>query len=87
MSEFFANPVVNVVILAAVTAVMVAVGVYVIGKVRASARGTDPQSSEWLTKFQDLHAKGELSDEEYRTIKGVLADRLQQELKGTDETR
>ena len=39
-----------------------------------------------LTKFRDLHSKGELSDEEFRTIKTKLADQLRAELKDTDET-
>jgi hypothetical protein len=40
-----------------------------------------------MTNFRELHAQGELSDEEYRTIKAVLAERFEQELNSTDETR
>jgi uncharacterized membrane protein len=78
---------VSVILLAALTGVLVAVGVYVVGRVRAGTRSTDPKASEWITKFKDLHSQGELTDQEYRTIKAMLADRLQQELKGTDEPR
>ncbi len=35
------------------------------------------EASEMLTKFRHLHARGGLSDEEYRTIKGKLAPELQ----------
>jgi uncharacterized membrane protein len=75
------------VILLAVLAALVAGGIYAIGRVRAGIRRKDPTASEWLTKFQELHGKGELTDEEYRTIKGMLAERLQRELNSTEEPR
>jgi uncharacterized membrane protein len=84
MSEFLASPLASVVLLLALTATLIAVGVYLIGKLRAAMKQTEPDASEWLTKFQELHAKGDLSDAEFRTIKAMLAERLQRELKGTD---
>jgi uncharacterized membrane protein len=86
MADFLGSPQATIVFLVAVSAAAIAGGVYVIGRVR---RGLDPPespSSEWLTKFKELHAEGELSDEEYRTIKSVLAERLQRELNSTDPT-
>lgn len=85
MAEFLASPQVTIVLLVAVTAALIAGGVYVIGRVRSGLAPTEPPSSEWLTKFKELHSQGELSDEEYRTIKSVLAERLQRELNSTDE--
>ena len=85
MGEFLASPLASVVLLMALTAALAAVGVFVIGKVRAAMKHSDPDASAWLTKFQELHAKGELSDAEFRTIKAMLAERLQRELSGTDE--
>lgn len=85
MADFLGSPQATIVFLVAVTAALVAGGIYLIGRVRSGLRPTEPPSSEWLTKFKDLHAEGELSDEEYRTIKSVLAERLQRELKSTDE--
>jgi uncharacterized membrane protein len=85
MSEFLASPLASVVLLLALTAVLVAVGVFVIGKVRAALKQTQPDASAWLTKFQELHAQGELSDAEFRTIKAMLAERLQHELKDSDK--
>ena len=87
MSEFLGSPWAMVVMLLALTATLVAAGVYVIGKVRAGMMHKEPPASEWLTNFKELHAQGELSDEEYRTIKAMLAERLQQELNSTDEPR
>jgi len=71
----------------AATAALVAVGVYIVGRVRAGLREDAAPSSDLLTNFRELHARGELSDEEYRTIKAMLAERLQQELNSADEPR
>ena len=87
MAEFLASPLANLVFLAALTATLIACGVYVIGRVRAGINRKEPPASEWLTKFKDLHSRGELSDEEYRTIKAMLAERLQHQLKDSEETR
>ena len=85
MAEFLGSPLASIVILLAVSAALVAGGIYVIGRVRAGINRKAPPTSEWWTKFEELHAQGELSDEEYRTIKAVLAARLQRELNRTDE--
>lgn len=87
MAEFLNSPLANVVILIALTAVLIAGGIYVIGRVRAALYSKDPPSSHWMTNFREMHAKGELSDEEYRTIKSVLAEQLERELNSTDEPR
>ena len=87
MAEFLGSPFVSVVVLVAVTAMAIAGGAYLIGRVRAGISRKEPPASEWLTNFKELHGKGELSDEEYRTIKAMLAERLQRELNSTDEPR
>ncbi len=69
----------------ATTAVLVAVGVYVVGRVRAGLREDDVPSSELLTNFRELHAQGVLSDEEYRTIRATLSARMQQEIKDSGQ--
>jgi uncharacterized membrane protein len=70
----------------AVLAILVAIGVYWVGKIRAEAVQKEPSASELMTKFREMHSRGVLSDEEFRTIKTTLTDRLQTELKGKDET-
>jgi uncharacterized membrane protein len=85
MAEFWDSPLVSVVVLAALTAVAIACGVYVVGKVRASLNSREPPASQWWTNFKELHAQGQLSDEEYRTIKAMLAERLERELNNTDK--
>lgn len=61
--------------------VLLAAGaVYVIGKLRDRNRATELNTSLLLTNFQQLHDRGELSDEEYRTIKAMLRERLEKEV-------
>ena len=86
MAEFLTSPVANVVFLVALTAILVAGGIYVIGRVRETIRSKDPPSSHLMTNFRDLHSQGELSDEEYRTIKSMLVERLQTEIKDSSES-
>lgn len=66
-------------------AVLTAIAVFVIGKVRGRSVGEDPTGIELLSKFRDLHAEGGLSDAEFRTIKTRLADRLVDGLKDKEE--
>ena len=75
----------QLVLLIASTAALVAVGVYVVGRVRAGLREDAVGSSDLITNFRELHAQGELSDEEYRTIKAMLSARLQEEIKDSGE--
>lgn len=72
----------RLVILAAFVAVLVAVGIYVVAKVRRSFMESGAGASDLITNFRELHSQGELSDEEYRNIKATLAARLQSQLKG-----
>ena len=67
-------------------AILVAIGLYWAGKIRAKAVQQEPSASELLTKFREMHCRGVLSDEEFRTIKTTLTERLQTELRDKDET-
>jgi len=87
MADFLDSPAASIVMLVAVTATLVAGGIYVIGRVRAGLRVEEPSTSQWITNFRELHAQGVLSDEEYRTIKSVLAERFEDELNSTDKPR
>ena len=86
MAKFLDGPGPLAVILLALVAVAVVVGIYVIGKVREGVRKKGEAASEMLTNFQQLHSQGELDDEEYRTIKAKLTNRLQEELKDSKES-
>ena len=67
-------------------AMLVATGIYFAEKIRAKAVQKEPAASELLTKFREMHSRGVLSDEEFRTIKTTLTERLQTELRDKDET-
>ncbi len=68
-------------LLVAVTVSVCAVGYYVVDKVRRSLREEGPSVHEHVTNFRELHARGQLSDEEYRNIKSKLASRLVEQVK------
>lgn len=84
--HFFDDPVAELIVWGAIGALGIAVGAYVIGKIRAEPAQKEPDASEWMSKFRELHSKGVLSDAEFRTIKTKLAARLQEELKDNGET-
>jgi hypothetical protein len=82
MAEFLQQPLVQLVLWGAVLAALIAVGVYVVGRIRALMVPSQNTSSDLMTDFREIYSQGDLSDEEYRAIKGTLADRMQSELKG-----
>ena len=85
MLEFLSTPTSQIILGLTGIAVVVAVGVYVIAKVRSEWIENKPETSELITNFRQLRDSGELSDKEYRTIKGMLADKLSRELKDSGE--
>ena len=86
MTEFLGSPTANVVILVAFTAALLAVGIFLILKVREWRDRKEPSASSLITNFRELHSQGGLSDEEYRTIKAALNQQLQNELRDNGET-
>ena len=68
-----------------VLAVLLVFAYFVVLKFRDNATGDESNASDHLSNFRELHERGELSDEEYRTIKTKLGSKLQQELKRTGE--
>jgi len=83
--RIFEDPTAELIFWATLGAVGAAVAAYVIGKIRAEPAQQEPSASELMSKFRDLHSKGQLSDAEFRTIKTTLAARLQEELKDNGE--
>lgn len=74
------------VLLFAAVVALIAVVLLVVTKWRGRAEDDQPTASELLTKFRELHAKGALSDDEFRTIKTKLSAQLKQELRDSEET-
>jgi uncharacterized membrane protein len=85
MSPFVDELAREMVFWAAVLAAVAAVAIYVIGRVRRGPAQQERAANDLLSKFRDLHARGELSDAEFRTIKTTLAVRLDNELKDNGE--
>ena len=85
MGKWLSIPGADIVIWLAVLAVVLAIGCYVIGKIRAESVQQEPEASEMLSKFRDLYSRGDLSETEFRTIRTTLAARLQDELKDDEE--
>jgi uncharacterized membrane protein len=81
MSEFLRTPAAAGVLGVAVVAILVVIGIYVVGRVKSSFREDGPNTNEMLTNFRELHSRGELTDVEYRTIKAMLSARLQDEVR------
>jgi hypothetical protein len=71
----------EVVIWVAAGAALVAVGFYLVGKLRGAFRQSEREPGILLDNFRELHSRGELSDEEYRTIKSKLASQLRDQWK------
>jgi uncharacterized membrane protein len=69
----------------AVGAVLVAVLMYILGKIRGQSAQQEPTASEMISKFRELHSQGVLSDAEFREIKSRLAAQLGDEVKDNRE--
>ena len=80
MIDFLSTHTAAAVIMVAVAAMLVAVAVYLLDKVRRGVKDEPAKASDLLSNFREIHSQGGLSDEEYRTIKGMLAKRLEHEL-------
>ena len=74
-----------VLMLCTILALLIALAVYLVGRFRGRADEDQPAASNLLSNFRELHSRGGLSDEEFRTIKTLLAQKLQDELKDTSE--
>lgn len=61
-------------------AILVAIGVYIVGRMRSALHEQPQTTSDVMSTFRELHEGGELSDEEYKTIKAKLSASLKQEL-------
>jgi uncharacterized membrane protein len=64
----------------AVLAVLVAVAYYAIEKIRPKSVQKEPEDRRWLVKIGELRSQGEVSDEEFRTIKTSLEMEHREEL-------
>jgi uncharacterized membrane protein len=75
----------QLVILLAVLLIASAVAWYLVARFRDRI-DEDESASDLLTKFREMHHRGDLSQAEYRTIKTMLAEKLQDEINDGGET-
>lgn len=86
IAVFFNSNAIDLALGLVVLVLLILLGALVIRKTRAALLQKEPKASELMSKFQEWHEQGGLSDAEFRTIKTTLAERLQEELKDEDET-
>ena len=60
---------------------LIVVAWLVVQRFRGGAADEGRPESELLTKFQEMRQEGDISEAEYRTIKSVLGEQLQRNVK------
>jgi uncharacterized membrane protein len=86
VSAFLEEPSVRLIFALAVFAVLLLIGGYVITRYRQNMRNPTLGANELLSNFRELNSEGQLSDEEFRTIKSMLAHEAKQELRDTGDS-
>jgi uncharacterized membrane protein len=86
MTDLLRNPLLTAALWFAAIFALLALAIAVLRRFRGGAADDRPTANELLTKFRELHARGGLSDDEYRTIKTKLAAQLQTELTHSEKT-
>jgi uncharacterized membrane protein len=86
MPELFSNRLLQAALWFASILILCAFGILVVRRWRGGAANDQQDASELLTKFRELHLRGGLSDDEYRTIKTKLATRIDTKLNNTEDS-
>ena len=84
MVELLEGPWYLAIILFTAVVSLIAVGAYAVSKWRDATEDDTNTASELLTNFREMHSRGDLTDEEFRTIKARLSYEMQQELRNSD---
>jgi uncharacterized membrane protein len=61
---------------------LLVLAVVVVQRFRGSAAETGARPGDMLTNFQEMRERGDISDADYRRIKSVLGDKIQDDAKG-----
>ncbi len=86
MLEVLQAPTAQLVVSLAILLILSIIGFYLVRRFRDSTEEIET-SSALLTKFEESRHRGELNETEFRTIKTILAERMQAELKRKDDSR
>jgi uncharacterized membrane protein len=65
----------------AVLAGLLVLATVVVQRFRGGAARAQHTDSQLVAKFREMHSEGDISEAEYRTIKSVLGDHLQRDVK------
>lgn len=84
MLKFLQTTEAQVILWSALGVMLLVLAFYLIGKFRPAVTRETPRASELIANFRDLHSQGQLDDNEYRKVKTLLAERLNEELKPTE---
>lgn len=85
MTDFFRNPLSLAALWFAAIFALTALAVATARRFRGGAADDRSEASEMLTKFREIHSRGGLSDEEYRTIKTKLAADIDAQLNDSEQ--
>ena len=61
---------------------LVLVAALVVQRFRGGIAGKGTSTNELLTNFQEMRSRGDITDADYRRIKSVLGDKIQDDAKG-----
>jgi hypothetical protein len=86
VDAFLEQPSIRLIFALAAFAVLLLIGGYVVTRYRQNVRNPTQGANDMLSNFRDLNSEGQLSDEEFRTIKGMLAKEATQELRDTGDS-
>jgi uncharacterized membrane protein len=86
MTDFVSEPLLRAALWFAVILGLLALAITGLRRWRGGSAKDQEDASELLTKFREVHARGGLSDDEYRTIKTKLAAQIDTGLNVNDKT-
>lgn len=83
VAGYMKTPVAQLIIWLSVLLILSVIGLYIVRRYRGGKEDNETTST-LLTKFKDSRYRGELNESEFRTIKTILAERMQAEIKRKD---
>lgn len=83
--HFFQSPFGQLLVWSAVLLILSIIGAYCVRRFRDESEDNET-ASEMLTKFRESRLRGGLNESEFRTIKTILNERMQAELKQEDDS-
>jgi len=79
MWDFMTRPVAQVVLWVAALLVLMTISYYALRRYRDRIDDDVRGPNEWLVNFREMHAEGDISEREFRKVKTVLDEKVEQE--------